>query len=74
MPIAGPPLDVPADLPGLLRHGLARAPDAVALASHDERLTWLELEQASARVARHWSAWACAGETASPRSCRTGRR
>ena len=31
MPIAGPPLDVPADLPGLLRHGLARAPDAVAL-------------------------------------------
>ena len=53
MPISGPPLDAPADLPGLLDQGLSAKPDEVAIATLDERMTWRQLDVASTRYARH---------------------
>ena len=53
MPISGPPLDAPADLPGLLDLGLAADPDGVALVSRERQLTWAQLEAASIRYASH---------------------
>jgi len=51
MPISGPPLDARADLPGLLRVGLAADPDGIALVSLERRVTWRQLEAASLRYA-----------------------
>lgn len=53
MPIEGPALDAPAHLPRLLDRALSTKPDATALVSHGERLTWRELESASVRFAGH---------------------
>lgn len=51
MPIAGPPLQHPVDLPAILRRGLAAKPDADALVSRRRRWSWRQLEQASGILA-----------------------
>ncbi len=52
MLIDGAPLDAPAaPLHDLLAGGLAAAPDEDALVSAERRITWRELEEASARLA-----------------------
>ena len=51
MPIAGPLLDAPTDLPAILRRGLADDPDSEALVSRNRRLTWRDLDAASGRLA-----------------------
>ena len=52
MPIAGPPLERPINLSGLLETGLRTKPDELALVSFESRWTWRELDQAS-RGSRH---------------------
>ncbi|MBA4107040.1 MAG: acyl-CoA synthetase [Pirellula sp.] len=56
MPLAGPPLTIEVELARLLEKGLAANPDAPALVSIDEQLTWRELDAASTRLARHYLA------------------
>jgi long-chain acyl-CoA synthetase len=51
MPIAGPALDGPLDLPELLELGLATKPDAEALVSRRRRWTWRQLDSSSTRLA-----------------------
>jgi acyl-CoA synthetase (AMP-forming)/AMP-acid ligase II len=51
MPLSGPPLDQPVQLPGLLQRGLGAKPDDPALVSAEARWTWRELDQASDRLA-----------------------
>ena len=51
MPLAGKPLEGPVSIPHLLRKGLARAPDDVALASATTTCTWKALDQASDNLA-----------------------
>jgi long-chain acyl-CoA synthetase len=51
MPIAGPPLAAPIDLPQILAAGLRADPDAEALVSLRRRWTWRMLDEASARLA-----------------------
>ncbi len=53
MPINGPPAAAPVDLAALLQKGLDRDPDGVALRSLAASWTWRQLDQASARWARH---------------------
>ncbi|MEM7224768.1 MAG: class I adenylate-forming enzyme family protein [Pseudomonadota bacterium] len=50
MPILGPPLDTPVDVPELLRRGVEASPDATALVSAERGWTWRELDQATARL------------------------
>jgi long-chain acyl-CoA synthetase len=51
MPLFGPPLDRPIQLPELLHRGLEATPDAPALVSAETRWSWRELDQASKRLA-----------------------
>lgn len=51
MPITGPLLDQPVELPTLLRNGLAVHPDAPALTSVESRWNWRDLDQISNRLA-----------------------
>jgi long-chain acyl-CoA synthetase len=51
MPLSGPPLDQPVDITDILRVGLDRHPDAIALLSVKMRATWRELETAANRLA-----------------------
>jgi len=51
MPFSGPSLDRPVDITNLLRAGLDRHPDAVALLSVRMRSTWSELETVANRLA-----------------------
>ncbi len=55
MPLEGRPLPAPVDLRDLLRVGLGRAPDAAAVVSATDQMTWRELEDASDRVARNYT-------------------
>ena len=50
MPLSGPPREKPVDIADLLRAGLDRHPDAVALLSAKTRSTWRELETAANRL------------------------
>lgn len=56
MPISGPYLDHPVDLPRILERGLAEKPDALALVSLRLRWTWREVDQASENLARNYIA------------------
>jgi long-chain acyl-CoA synthetase len=51
MPIAGPTLEGPLDLAGILNLGLAIKPDADALVSRRRRWTWRLLDAVSTRLA-----------------------
>ena len=53
MPLVGPPLKAPADLPDILKRGLEAGADTVALVSAETRWTWRELEEISDRLARN---------------------
>jgi len=55
MPFAGPPLEKPLDLLGLLKSGLETKPDEEALVSRRRRWTWQDLEAASDRLAGNYS-------------------
>ena len=54
MPIAGPPLDGPLNLPEILQQGLATKPEADALVSRRRRWTWRMLDSVSARLAGNY--------------------
>jgi long-chain acyl-CoA synthetase len=54
MPIAGPALSAPLNLPEILRRGLDTKPDADALVSHRRRWTWRMLDAASTRLAGNY--------------------
>ncbi|HEX4530367.1 MAG TPA: class I adenylate-forming enzyme family protein [Acidimicrobiia bacterium] len=56
MPLEGRPLDAPIRLRDVLRVGLATAPDAVAIRSAVDRMTWHELDETSDRLARNYLA------------------
>ncbi|MEM6464519.1 MAG: class I adenylate-forming enzyme family protein [Pseudomonadota bacterium] len=56
MPLSGPPLDHPVDIPKLLHAGLHRAPDAPSLVSDKTRTTWHDLETVSHRLAANFLA------------------
>ena len=56
MPLEGRPLAAPVDLRDLLRVGLDAEPDAVAMSSATDRITWRELERATDRLARNYVA------------------
>lgn len=53
MPIHGPCLAAPVDLPNVLEVGLETKPDALALVSAETRWTWRELEKTSEQLARN---------------------
>jgi acyl-coenzyme A synthetase/AMP-(fatty) acid ligase len=54
MPLEGRHLACPVDMRDLVRAGLDRDADAVAIVSADEELTWRELEARSNRLARNY--------------------
>ena len=54
MPIAGPPLDGPVNLPQILKRGLDTKPDVDALVSRRRRWTWRMLESVSSCLAGHY--------------------
>ncbi|MEM6460527.1 MAG: class I adenylate-forming enzyme family protein [Pseudomonadota bacterium] len=54
MTIIGSPLDTFVDLQAVLKKGLERSPDEVALSSLRGRWTWRELEDVSDRLARNY--------------------
>jgi long-chain acyl-CoA synthetase len=54
MPLEGRELTAPVDLRELLRVGLEREPDTVAVMSATDQMTWRELEATSDRLARHY--------------------
>ena len=56
MPLEGRQLAAPVDLRDLLRVGLDTEPDAVAMSSATDRITWRELELATDRLARNYVA------------------
>ena len=56
MPLQGRPLDAPVDLRDVLRVGLDTGPDAVAIGSAIDRMTWRELDETSDRLARNYLA------------------
>ena len=56
MPLEGRQLAAPVDLHDLLRVGLDAEPDAVAMSSATDRITWRELERATDRLARNYVA------------------
>ncbi len=51
MPVYGNGLSQPFPLPDLLRAGVERSPEKVALISHSKRRTWRELDAATSRLA-----------------------
>lgn len=51
---SGPPLQEPIDINSLLRNGLASKADEPALISANQRLSWREIDEASARLAGHY--------------------
>ena len=56
MPLEGRSLNAPVDLRDLLLVGLHAEPDAVAVVSATDAMTWRELEDASDRLARNYVA------------------
>jgi len=54
MPLEGRHITVPVNIRDLARAGLDRDPDAMAMASADEQVTWRELEERSDRLARNY--------------------
>jgi long-chain acyl-CoA synthetase len=56
MPLEGRELAAPVDLRDLLRVGLEREPDAVAVVSATERMTWRELDAAADVIAHGYQA------------------
>ncbi len=54
MPIAGPPLDGPVNLPKILKRSLDTKPDVDALVSRRRRWTWRMLESVSSRLAGNY--------------------
>jgi len=54
MPLEGRQLAAPVDLRDLLRVGLEAQPDAIAMSSATDRITWRELEEATDRLARNY--------------------
>ena len=56
MPISGPHLEEPVDLPSILQRGLETRPNALALVSLRTGWTWRELEEASSRLAQSYLA------------------
>jgi long-chain acyl-CoA synthetase len=54
MPIAGPPLDGPVNLPEILKLGLDTKPDVDALVSRRRRWTWRMLDIVSTRLASNY--------------------
>jgi len=54
MPLEGRPVATPIDIRDLVRAGLDRDADAVAIVSADELLTWRELEDRAERLARNY--------------------
>ena len=56
MPLEGRPLAAPVDLRDMLRVGLDTEPDAVAIGSAIDRMTWRELDEPADRLARNYSA------------------
>jgi long-chain acyl-CoA synthetase len=56
MPLEGRELAAPVDLRDLVRVGLDAEPDAVAVSSATDRMTWRELDEASDRLARNYAA------------------
>jgi len=56
MPLEGRQLSAPVDLRDLVRVGLDREPDAIAVVSATDRMTWRELDDASDRLARNYVA------------------
>ena len=56
MPLEGRRLHAPADLRDVLRAGLDHDPDAVAIVSADEQMSWRELDETSDRLARSYVA------------------
>jgi long-chain acyl-CoA synthetase len=56
MPLEGNVLDAAVDVRDLLRVGVEREPDAVAVVSATGRMTWRELQVASDRLSRNYLA------------------
>jgi acyl-coenzyme A synthetase/AMP-(fatty) acid ligase len=56
MPLEGRPLNAPVDLRDLVRVGLDTEPDAGAIVSATDQMTWRELEDATDRLARNYAA------------------
>jgi len=54
MPIHGPPLAGPVDLPRILQRGLALKPDADALVSRRRRWTWRALDAVTTRLGSNY--------------------
>jgi long-chain acyl-CoA synthetase len=54
MPIAGPPLEGPVNLPQILKSGLDTKPDIDALVSRRRRWTWRMLDTVSSRLAGNY--------------------
>lgn len=54
MPLTGRPLDAPIPMTNLLRAGLARAPDDVALVSTAMSCSWRDLDRASDHLAANY--------------------
>src|SRR5262245_57954270 len=56
MPLEGRRLHAPVDVRDLLRAGLDRNPEAPAILTADEQLSWRELEDRSEHLARNYAA------------------
>ena len=54
MTVAGPSLDRSVDLSRLLERGLGQKPDAIAVSSMDEALSWRELDAQSQNLANNY--------------------
>ncbi len=54
MTLTGPPLDRSVDLSRLLEHGLARTPDAIAVSTMNDGLSWRELDAQSRNLASNY--------------------
>ena len=68
MQLQGPALASPAaPLNQLLRQGLNRDPDAIAMVSIVRSMSWLELERESNALAADTDAWDCSPATGSRR-------
>ena len=55
MTLAGPPLSRSVDLSRLLEQGLGQEPDAIAISSMNDSLSWRELERQSQNLASNYS-------------------
>ncbi len=55
MPLEGHPLIAPIDLRDVLRVGLDADPDAIAVSTADDQMTWRELDDTSTRLARNYA-------------------